>query len=141
MAAAVTFYLGDGAGHQARLQLACRVVERAWRAGHRVLILHSSPQELEAMDACLWTFAEGSFVPHEILGADAQAPVLLTCTLPPGDIDVLVNLTAAVPDVLTRVQRIAEVIDADPAARAAGRNRFRAYREAGIEPATHDIRL
>ena len=138
--AAVTFYLGDGAGSQARLQLACRVTERAWRAGHRVLILNSSPEELRALDEYLWTFAEGSFVPHEALTAAAEAPVLLTCALPPGDIDVLVHLTDTVPDVLTRAQRIAEVVDADPAARNAGRTRFRAYREAGIEPTTHEIR-
>ncbi|HTY51428.1 MAG TPA: DNA polymerase III subunit chi [Steroidobacteraceae bacterium] len=138
--AAVTFYLGDAAGREARLQLACRVTERAWRAGHRVLVLHGSAEEQRALDEYLWTFADGSFVPHEALAPGAEAPILLSCALPPGELDVLVNLTDAVPDCLQRVQRIAEIIDADPAARSAGRSRFRAYREAGIEPATHEIR-
>ncbi len=39
-----------------------------------------------------------------------------------------------------RFERIAEVIDADEARRQRGRERFRLYRERGIEPATHDMK-
>jgi DNA polymerase IIIc chi subunit len=34
---------------------------------------------------------------------------------------------------------VIEVIDADPERRSSGRTRFRAYRERGLTPTTHDM--
>jgi DNA polymerase-3 subunit chi len=56
--------------------LILRSLERGWRA----LIKAASPERMEALDDCLWSFSDGSFVPH---GTDKEAdpaaqPVLLT---------------------------------------------------------------
>jgi DNA polymerase-3 subunit chi len=55
-------------------------------------------------------------------------------------VDVLVNLAADVPPCAGVAQRVAEFIDGDPARRQAGRTRFRAYKERGLQPATHNLR-
>ena len=59
----VDFYVTDAAG-DARLQLACRVTEKAYLAGLRVLVWWRAEGELGRFDELLWTFADRSFVPH-----------------------------------------------------------------------------
>ena len=50
----------------------------------------------------------------------------------------LVNLAASPPP-LEGWARIAEVVDGDAARRTKGRERFRAYRDRGLEPKSHDM--
>jgi DNA polymerase III subunit chi len=63
----VDFYVIEGAAAPARLKVACRLAEKAYLASQRALIWHTDRAELEALDELLWTFADGSFVPHEWL--------------------------------------------------------------------------
>jgi DNA polymerase-3 subunit chi len=126
-----------------RLRTACRVVEKAYLAGHTVLVWHTDAAELREFDDLLWTFADGTFVPHEVISPNgfASAPVLLsTGDAPETRIDVLVNLAPEVPACATAATRVAEFIDADPDRRQAGRARFRAYKERGLSPSTHNLR-
>ena len=50
------------------------------------------------------------------------------------------NLSPEVPSCAETATRIAEFIDGDPARRAAGRTRFRVYKERGVTPNTHNLR-
>jgi DNA polymerase-3 subunit chi len=139
----VDFYVLEEVSPRARLRTACRVVEKAYLAGNTVLVWHTELEELREFDELLWTFGDGSFVPHEPLAANGfeAAPVLLSMgTPPPGPVDVLVNLAADVPACAETAQRVAEFIDGDPARRQAGRARFRVYKDRGIQPNTHNLR-
>jgi DNA polymerase-3 subunit chi len=139
----VDFYVLDEDSARARLRTACRVVEKAYLAGQTVLVWHTEVEELREFDDLLWTFSDGSFVPHEPLTAGEfdAAPVLLSAGIAPaGAMDVLVNLAAEVPPCVGAAQRVAEFIDGDPGRRQAGRARFRAYKERGLQPATHNVR-
>ena len=139
----VDFYVLEESSPRARLRTACRVVEKAYLAGQTVLVWHTEAEELREFDEMLWTFSDGSFVPHEPLTAGGfdSAPVLLSAgTPPPGPVDVLVNLAADVPACTSTAQRVAEFIDGDPDRRQAGRARFRAYKELGLQPATHNLK-
>jgi DNA polymerase-3 subunit chi len=131
----VDFYILPGADPRAREATACRITEKAWRLGHRVYLLTDSEEQARRLDDLLWTFKQGSFVPHEIHpGADAEAPVLVGHGAPPeGMSDVLVNLATEVPAGFERFARVAEFVDEDAAVKQAGRVRFRQYREAGIQ--------
>ena len=64
---------------------------------------------------------------------------LTTGPLPADHTDVLINLGAAVPADFERFARVAEFLDARPEVRAAGRERFKAYRGRSIEPQTHNV--
>lgn len=140
----VSFYVLDEPSGAARLRLACRIVEKAYRAGQTVLIWHTDAAELATLDELLWTFGDDrTFIPHELVsaGVAAEAPVLLTSgAAPESDIDVLINLAVSVPPLAARAARIVEVIDGDRERREAGRARFRAYRELGCEPVSHNVR-
>ena len=140
----VDFYVIEEASAAARLKVACRLAEKAYLASQRALIWHTERTELEALDALLWTFADGSFVPHDWLtsNAPAEAPVLLSAGSPPAaDVDFVVNLAADLPPFLHLTRRVAEIIDGDEGRRRAGRARFKAYRELGIEPGTIPMRF
>lgn len=137
------FYVFAAPAPEARLRLGCRLAEKAYLAGMRVLVWHRERAELERFDGLLWTFADTSFVPHEWLGAPGGAPVQLGAgEAPGGAIEVLINLDSAPepPPCAPQAARIAEIIDGEPARRSAGRARFRAYRQLGCELLTHTLR-
>ncbi len=141
----VDFYVLDESSPSARLKLACRLAEKAYLAAQTALLWHTDADELKELDELLWTFMDGSFVPHELLGtggaAGSEAPVLLSAgTPPPANVDIIINLAPDVPGCLAQTRRVAEIIDGDDARRRAGRARFKAYRDLGIQPASHNIR-
>jgi len=139
----VDFYVIEGTAATARLKVACRLAEKAYLASQRALIWHTERAELEALDELLWTFADGSFVPHDWLTSNAaeEAPVLLSAGTPPtAEFDFVVNLAAEPPPFLPLTRRVAEIIDGDEGRRRAGRARFKTYRELGVEPGTHPLR-
>lgn len=130
---------------------ACRLVEQVWRRGHAVLVLAESDAAARRLDDRLWTFRDESFVPHRRIDANApptgrtmDAPAVMDAPVivgVPGTwggaLDVLVNLTADVPDEATRAARIAEVVPGHGAGRDAGRRRYREYRDRGFEIRIH----
>jgi DNA polymerase III subunit chi len=138
----VDFYVSEAAGAETRLRLACRVAEKAYLARQTVVVLFDDPALLPKFDEMLWTFGDGSFVPHDTVTADGvcEAPVALTTgPLPSGKADVLLNLGATVPQHFEKFARVAEFLDARPEVRSAGRDRFKAYRAKSIEPQTHNV--
>lgn len=139
----VDFYILDDPSPTTRLKLACKLAEKAYLADQTVLVWHTDPDELRAFDEMLWTFHDGSFVPHEMLagGTVAEAPVLLSAGVTPSaNVDIVINLGPDLPPCLAQTRRIAEIIDGDDTRRRAGRARFKAYRELGVQPASHNIR-
>ena len=142
----VDFYVLPGDESAARLRFACRLVEKAWLKRHRVRVQLDPGGDLEAFDQMLWTFSDRAFVPHRRAGAAADLPapapaevvIADTAEADAADGDVLVNL-ASVQPATGAWSRIAEVIDADALRRSGGRERYRAYREQGLEPQTHDM--
>ena len=64
---------------------------------------------------------------------------LTTGPLPANHADVLINLAGAVPPFFERFARVAEFLDGRPEVRAAGRERFKAYRAKSLDPQTHNV--
>jgi DNA polymerase-3 subunit chi len=138
----VDFYILDDRARGDRYQLACRIAEKARQAGHRVVIHSPSGDEAAHIERLLWTYWEQRFIPHGLIGRDDPKinPILI------GDggeaIDehgVLINLAPVVPTFFGRFERLAECVDHDSAVKAAGRERFRYYREHGYSLDTHTI--
>src|SRR6185312_11767294 len=104
-ASAVDFYVLAGSDARARLRLACRLAEKAYQSYPRVLVWADDGADLANFDELLWTFADRSFVPHELYRDAEQwreVPVLLASPaqpVAPAAFDVLINLGATVPEV------------------------------------------
>lgn len=142
----VDFYILTAADAAGRLRFACRLTEKAYMLRHRVHLHTESPGDATRLDELLWTFRQGSFVPHEVAhdaatgGQDARSPVTIGfgAKAPPTG-DLLINLAAEVPPFAGAYARIAEVVDETEGGRARGRDRFRHYKQLGCEPTTHNI--
>ena len=140
----VDFYIIEDPSSAARLKLACKLAEKAYLAGQTVLVWHTDARELHEFDELLWTFNDGSFVPHEALpnsGAPGtESPVFLSAGVAlSANVDIIINLAPELPLSLSWTRRVAEIIDGDDARRRAGRARFKAYRELGVQPASHNL--
>lgn len=138
----VDFYILPSEGEHNRRLVACKLAEKAYKRGHRVYIHTGSPQASEQVDGLLWTFRQGSFVPHALLHqTEAEhTPVLIGHDAAPENIhEVLVNLAGDVPSFFSRFERVAEVVDAADSSRHQGRERFRFYRDRGYGLQTHEL--
>ena len=141
----VDFYILDRPAGDARLSLACRLAEKAVEQKLEVLINTESDAESRRLDELLWTFSQGSFLPHRPLDdpsrTDEGEPVLIGCGQEPlsGKWDLLINLAPTVPEFFSRFQRVAELVGGDEQNKAAGRERFRYYRDRGYELRTHHV--
>ncbi len=124
-----------------RLRLACRLAEKAW--SHRLQVyVHTAEADESRLDDLLWTFRQGSFVPHARAAErpDPAPPVLIgSREEPETHHGLLINLAPEVPLFFSRFERVAEIIDQAPERLDAGRERFRFYRDRGYELQTHKL--
>jgi len=138
----IDFYIIEDDHRQARPLLACRLAEKAYGLDHTIYIHTGDQQQAQQLDQMLWTFRDGSFIPHSLRDdkvAD-QAPVVIGYdTEPETHNQVLINLDNEVPLFFSRFERVAEVIAGDEEARKLGRERFKFYRDRGYELKTHNL--
>ena len=140
----VDFYTLSAADRRSRLVAACRLAEKAYHQGLRVMVRTSNPADTAEFDELLWTFGDGSFVPHGVWPAEAEfaavTPVLVGTGNPPeSHHDVLINLGADAPADFSAYARVCDVVGGDEDGKKAGRVRWRTYREAGCTPTAHPI--
>lgn len=109
----------------------------------RIHIQLSDPVLAEHLDRLLWTYDDQSFLPHGRIGqADPDlTPILIGAEPLDGSDQVLINLDPTVPPWFSRFERLCEPMDPDPAVTAAGRERYRYYRDRGYPLHHHQIRL
>ncbi len=140
----VDFYVLNSPTPKERLTFACRLIEKAYLRGLRVIVLSASAADATALDDLLWTFNDRSFVPHRLSrdqeSMSADTPVHVSTALDAArSADLLVNLSDRLPTGLERFARIAEIIDGDLERRRLGRERFKSYREHKLAPKTHQM--
>lgn len=122
--------------------MACRLAEKAYGLGNRIYIHTETPQQTKHMNDLLWTFREGSFIPHEAYeaGNTNESPIQIGHHESPEiDSEVLINLAPEVPLFFSRFLRVAELIGPHKDAKTQGRERFRFYRDRGYPLDTHDL--
>lgn len=140
--ARVDFYVIEAEDPRLLKVTACRLVEKVYKQGFKVFVGAQNEEEASMVDDLLWTFRQGSFVPHERFGAhDSRTPVLVgsQVEMPSQGLDVYVNLAEKVPQGIDKFRRIADFVDQTPAIRQAGRLRYKAYKNQGLELLTHTI--
>lgn len=142
MSLQVDFYSTEDPAPEAAARLLCKVVEKAYRQGLKVFVHTPTPRRARFFDDLLWTFRQGSFVPHEICDGSGRghAPVRIGGGLVQrGEATVLCNLSAEVPPSLAGFARLVDVAERAEPGRSAGRVRYRWYRDQGLALAHHPI--
>lgn len=139
----IDFYISPNKAAEANLQLTCRIVEKAFAKQNRVFIHAKDAEQAQRVDDLLWTFNQGSFIPHCQLSNQQYAsnPVVIGygATPPDEQSDVLVNLDQEVPNFFSRFDRVVEIVSGDENTRSLARNRFKFYRERGYPLESHDL--
>lgn len=122
--------------------VAARLVAKAWPAHPAVRVVTPDAQATERLDRLLWTAPATGFLPHcRLSSALAEAtPIIVDhAEEHDGPACVLINLAATPPPFFSRFERLAEIVGADVDAVAAGRERYRFYRERGYELRAHNL--
>lgn len=136
----VDFYILPQSTDEARWQFSCRLIEKAWRMGNKLLVHTADSQAARAMDELLWAFRPDSFLPHAILPATHQTPIHIGYDEHSGQHhDLLINLGTSIPGVFSRFERVAEIVTQQPEQLTASRERFRFYKERGYALQTHHL--
>lgn len=132
----INFYVlpeGDDA-----LAFACRVTEKAFRLGQAVYLHCPDDARAQSLDDMLWTFRQGSFIPHTRAMDDRDTPVLIGGAEPPAHCEgLLINLAEDVPLFFSRFERVAELVTGET--RQSARSRYKFYQDRGYELETHKL--
>ena len=138
--AQVDFYVLDRVDEHARHTLACKLAEKAWRLENTIHIHTMSREDAERLDKLLWTFRDGSFVPHVLAGGDTGAPVSIgygSDVAEPRDL--LITLCDDIPAFADSFPRVAELVSSEETCRARSRERYASYRAQGHRLNTYKI--
>lgn len=122
-------------------QVCCQLCAKVMDEGQQLAVLTRDPAHSRVLDQQLWQQPAARFIAHGIHGeASARhAPLLIGASTEASQ--VIVNLSDQLPrfDEQSKVQRILEIIADNDAARAAARQRYRAYQQQGAELHNHDL--
>lgn len=136
----VDFYVLKTPSLDAR-KLACRLAMMAWERGHHITLITDTDALARDMDKLLWELPADRFLPHgpALEPEGKAAPVVITTMSGVDTGDVMINLSLqAVPEP-TRFNRLLEIVSQQEDQLLASREKYRHYKDQGINPMTHEI--
>lgn len=135
----VDFYILPEDNSLSPLLYTVRLVEKAFRLGHRLYIHTTDAAQTDALSEQLWQRPD-SFLAHSTAVDAKDSAITVSHLGQPGDhTGVLVNLAGVIPPFFQQFQRIAEIVPGKPESRSQSRDNFRFYRERGYSLKTHNI--
>ena len=139
MMAQVDFYILPEDNSLSPLLYTVRLVEKAFRLGHRLYVHTTDAAQTNALSELLWQRPD-SFLAHSTAAGTAASDILVSHQGQPGDhTGVLVNLAGIIPPFFQQFQRVAEIVPGNPESRSQSRDNFRFYKEKGYALKTHNI--
>jgi len=150
----IDFYILKQNQTMAHWYLACRLLEKMYNENHSCYVYMNSRDDLEQLNTLLWTFKDKSFIPHvtidnmvidnkteqTVQNENLQIPIILGMALPPKQHnDCLLNFALEVPSFYNEFQRVFEIVPALPEFKGPCRDKFRFYRDQGIELKIHEL--
>jgi DNA polymerase-3 subunit chi len=142
MAARADFYLiAKPRFLEKPLLLVCELARKANDAGQPLLILAASAVQAELLDELLWEFDPDAYVPHQIAGMDEDDDVTPVLIVPPEAEAPMRPLVLNLRNepVKGSFERVLEVVPADDSAREPLRQRWKTYKDAGLEVRKFDM--
>lgn len=140
--ARVTFYVVNDAAPAALLNAACQLIATQFNQRRKILIFGHDQAQAEAVDELLWQIPAERFIPHNLVGEGpvAGTPVLIGWDQAANELckqrNVVVNLRSEVPELTRQIQEIIDFVPADEAGKELARERYRHYRQLGMQMAT-----
>ena len=138
----VDFYLLQPDSDLTKELLLCRIVEKAYKLGHKIFIFCASQEYAHNLDELLWTYKPDSFLPHNLQGEGPEPPPPIQIgytTEPRGFTDILINMSPIYPGFCKKFSRIIEIVDNDISSKEKSRALYRDYKKQGFNLKTHEI--
>ena len=124
-----------------RIHYSCRLIDKAYKKGHRILVYSDDEAVSAQVSHQLWHYRADAFLPHgpadqvQAIGLGSGDNMIATAYE-----DIVINLAQAVPPDFQRFQRLLEIVDQTDALLPASRQRYRFYTEQGYTVQHHDLR-
>lgn len=139
----INFYVLQTSKANARLEFICRLTEKVYNKGHSILLHTDDIRQAEMINDLLWTWKQGSFIPHEIHADEttADCPIVISHhpDLKTDMQDVLINMANEIPLFFSQFDRVTEIVDQDEENRQGARKRYRFYQDRGYPLESHEI--
>lgn len=123
------------------LLLVCELARKANDSGQALLIFAASMAQAEILDDLLWEFDPDAYVPHQIAGTDEDDDLTPVLIVPPEMQSpmrpLVLNLRNAAVE--GDFSRVLEVVPADESARVPLRERWKHYKDRGLEVQKFDM--
>lgn len=131
----VDFYQLDPERHRYDL-VVCRLCQKAYESKQLTLLLTESADQSRQLDQRLWTWADDSFLPHDVEDCGGfETPILIHHQPDPkGDRQLLINLSNEIPPYFAQFERVIQLVTAENKTRA--RQHYSYYKERGY-PLNH----
>lgn len=117
----------------------CKWVEHFYEGGRKVQLSVESTSAAQHLDELLWTFAQGSFIPHRIASSAALQPILEPVVIVLGqarmkDFDVLIADTAIQLEAMEKFDLAVHfILMDDPEKRQESRLLWQAAKDKGFQ--------
>ena len=125
-------------------QYACRLAEKHWQSGKRVLIQTDSADDSQSLNELLWNVREDSFIPHGIASlepVDMQQPILISHQkITDTHFQRVINLSSRPSDITENDElMIEEILNQNEQRKQSGREHYKIYRELGYTLEHHTL--
>lgn len=140
MSIQLEFHVLESTQHAAWLHV-CRLLAKFYQQNRQVYVYTQTDKEAEKLDALLWTFQDDAFIPHELFSKSTGLKIQLgEQAAPLSQDDVLINLNTALPPFYTQFKQVVEIVFSDPNVQQLARERYKQYRDHGLDITTHKIK-
>ena len=124
------------------LRVVVQLVAKAWAQHGSVRVVTADEETTAALDGLMWKWPATAFLPHCRLasGLATETPIIID-HVPDhrGPAAVLVNMQPEPPAFFARFERLAEIVADGDDATAAGRERWKYYKQRGYALRSHDM--
>lgn len=138
----IDFYILNSSEEQADWLFACKLIEKAYELGHQIYVLCDDLDQAHAFDELLWSFNPDSFIPHHIQGEGPKPPPPVQIGYSketPASRDILINLSANIPDYFKGFKRICEIVGQKEDKKNTKREHYKFYQGHQYKIDTHKV--
>lgn len=138
----IDFYILPDQNRLSLQKFACRLADKAYQQGNRILIQTENAEESRVVDDMLWTFNDDSFLPHGLddESATSEQPIVITHgNSQHENFQTMINLSSITPVDATKFDRIAEIVNQEAERKQTGRKHYKVYKDQGYELYHHEM--
>lgn len=132
----VNFYLFEQSNERL-VHSTSRLCRKILRQAAKIWLYCPDPQLQQQLDDELWCFDASSFLSHGI--EQTHASVCISAKLPEDNSWIVFNFDQQAIDPTKQFEHVIEIIENDEAAKVIGREKFKTYRQHGIQAQTYKL--